>query len=256
MMGMQRTWLPSRPLALAPGKLAGGWVLVVLMLAIAGVMAYAAVDAVLDLGRMEHEQRIWDTGEDGARPTVAVRVHDRLVVSYDLDVGYADDDGVYQTHTQHLSLIGLGIDTAHEPSVHYDPTEPSDFAVSWAIAAREGRRRYSLIGGSAFGLAALLALWVASAIVRAIVRQRELARSGDDAAVVVVSIKQRGGRLAHLFDVAWRADASAQPVRITAIDSRRGNGRVARRRLDRARARERGSQARHPAALGSRIRCG
>ena len=122
-----------------------------------------------DFEEIRTQSLIWRTGTLAANVSVSGEEHASHLVEafglvsvfrYDLVVRYDDAQG--KTHARPLLIesIGRSMDRRTTPVVRYDPNDPDEFALSWAVAlgwARWGWTVFSwVVGVGVFMLTVLL----------------------------------------------------------------------------------------------------
>lgn len=145
--------LPERPL-----RLRTGFVLRYRLGAIACVAGAAAIGyfggdwAVGDARKIAHQNELWETG--AASTDVNVEGQERsnhfVFYSYDLKVDYRDAKGAIHRADATFDSLWTEVDQAKSPIVHYNPSAPDDFVLSWAIDLGGGR--WGAFGVAIFGI--------------------------------------------------------------------------------------------------------
>lgn len=148
----------QRSFLLRPCLLAAFWALLGLGVLIS-VLVWQAKSALALL----REERVWNEGTPARQAYVEGQEYTRhsLFRQYDLKVVYNDDDLTVYHKELSLTSLSKALDRWQSAEVRYNPENPEEFALLWALELRGGRwAAIALYSGFAL-LAALLSWGIA-----------------------------------------------------------------------------------------------
>lgn len=154
--------------------------------------------------KIAHDQRLWATGHDA----YAVRIggtstsHSFVINDYDIDVHYVDEQQGPHDGKARFTLLVSSIDDHDSGDVKYDPADPADFVVSWAVGHLVARWACALFLSSSFiGLFGVGLLVIGVRRIRLVTDARHVAARSDEVLLELVSVSPVVLKQRHIANV-------------------------------------------------------